>query len=493
MTLGSYPTTGLIDLVFCSCWGYPFFSIADRNATEASGTRRKSVYMKNSCYMLIEKYMNWIAVIVGLVPLGFLVFFVSQHYINVPFSDQWGLVPLIEKSLRGDLSFEDLWVQKNVHRILFPKIIMLSLAVKTHWDIAYEVAVSIILSCGIYVMILWQTFRTFSQQKLKQPIDAPILLSLFIFSLSQYENWLWGMQIQIFLNLFVVVAGLFILNNRLGYSHVIVAIILGFIATHSFANGLVYWVVGLIAVLFLPAKPKVRWIYIILWIVFGAITIFSFFYGYILKGQGVSGLLSNPASCLLYVFVALGAPVVAFHVNGAAIAGVSGICLFVLVVLYLLRKCHTPMEQLIPYICFALYAIGSAVLTSIGRGDLGIQQAASSRYITTSNLLWIANIVLLSLAFHRQSDGKNNLRTGKNYTVQAFFVFLLPFIILSYFTGMKSGVGLGNATRVARVSILVTYPETNLAVIRMLNYNRPIYARQMLDTLKHYHLSLFRE
>jgi len=66
------------------------------------------------------------------VPLGFLVFFVSQHYINVPFSDQWGLVPLIEKSLRGDLSFEDLWVQKNVHRILFPKIIMLSLAVKTH-------------------------------------------------------------------------------------------------------------------------------------------------------------------------------------------------------------------------------------------------------------------------------------------------------------------------------------------------------------------------
>jgi hypothetical protein len=47
------------------------------------------------------------------------------------------------------------------------------------------------------------------------------------------------------------------------------------------------------------------------------------------------------------------------------------------------------VRVLAPWIGMALYAIGTACITALGRVDNGLDQAMSSRYVTMANLLWI--------------------------------------------------------------------------------------------------------
>jgi hypothetical protein len=266
------------------------------------------------------------------------------------------------------------------------------------------------------------------------------------------------------------------------------------VATHSFANGLVYWVVGFVALLVLPAKPTTRWSTLALWFVCAAITLFSFYYGYtVSEQQRATRLLHDPIQGLLYVLVFLGTPIVNFHIVGAALAGVLGIGIFAASLSHLAQRRHVPVEHLLPYVCIGLYAIGSAGLTSMGRGGLGIQQAMSSRYITNANLLWISNIVLMSLAFALPPVEADALRPKRQSLGKALLLFLLPFFFYSYFAGMQTGAGLGNAVRLARQAILETYPNVDPNIMRVLNTNQHSLARQNLDKLAQYRLSLFRD
>ena len=62
----------------------------------------------------------------------------------------------IASYLDGELSFSDLWRTENVHRIFFPKLVMLPLARATSWNHAYEVGVIVVLAGATYAMILLQ-------------------------------------------------------------------------------------------------------------------------------------------------------------------------------------------------------------------------------------------------------------------------------------------------------------------------------------------------
>ena len=92
--------------------------------------------------------------ILALVPLAFLIWVVVHYAVAVPFMDQWDMVPLLEKTYHGELTFHDLWAQHNEHRPVFPQLIMLLLARLTHWNIHYELAVSITLALGIFAVFI---------------------------------------------------------------------------------------------------------------------------------------------------------------------------------------------------------------------------------------------------------------------------------------------------------------------------------------------------
>jgi hypothetical protein len=76
---------------------------------------------------------------------------------------------------------------------------MISLAVLTGWDTRYEVATNVILAVASFALLWLLLRRTFAHRTVLAV--AAFVVSVIVFSPSQYENWLRGWQIQWFLNL----------------------------------------------------------------------------------------------------------------------------------------------------------------------------------------------------------------------------------------------------------------------------------------------------
>ena len=247
--------------------------------------------------------------ILALVPLAFLIWVVAQYAVAVPFWDQWELVPLLEKTYHGELTCHDLWAQHNEHRILFPQIIMLLLARLTRWNIHYELAVNIMLALGIFAVFAHQVKITGRKLGIAGLPGAIPAISLIVFSVSQYQNWLWGWQLQMFLNLLAVAGGIALLaNETFRWSRFAAAALLGIVATYSFANGALFWPIGLMLLFFIKTGAGEKRPAIAGWILIGALTLGTYFYHYQKPEEhpSLSLIFKMPVEYAVYVFKYLG-------------------------------------------------------------------------------------------------------------------------------------------------------------------------------------------
>jgi hypothetical protein len=343
--------------------------------------------------------------LVALVPLAFLIWFVAQYSVNVPFVDQWDFVPLLEKMYQGHLTFSDLWAQHNEHRLIFPQLIMLPLARLTHWNIRYELAVNVILALGIFAVFVYQvkmTARRLAVGRLPWAIPA---VSLIVFSLSQYENWLWGWQITMFLNLLAVMSTIVLLaNDRFSWRRFAVATALGIVANYSFANGALVWPVGLVLLLVVTAGNPQRKAAISTWIGVGTLTVASYYYHYQKPEEHPSLIVifKMPLAYAAYVLKYLGGMCAQGLGGDTAGDGIFALIIGPLVTLAtawavwaLLRRKIADVRTLLPYFGMILYTVGSALITGVGRVGFGSNQALASRYCTMAVPFWVALVVFL--------------------------------------------------------------------------------------------------
>jgi hypothetical protein len=343
--------------------------------------------------------------LVALVPLLFLIWVVAQYSVNVPFVDQWDFVPLLEKMYQGNLTFHDLWAQHNEHRILFPKILLLLLARLTHWNIRCEMAVNVILALGIFAVFLHQvniTGRRLAVARLPWAVPA---ISLAVFSLSQYENWLWGWQLQMLLNLLAVLGAIVLLTNVVfGWRRFAAAAFLGVVANYSFANGALIWPIGLLLLFVVTAGVPQRKAAISGWIGVATLTLASYYYHY-QKPEDHPSLISifkMPLAYAAYVLKYLGG--MCAQGLGGDTAG-DGIFAFIIglvvtvvtawAVWVLLRRKIADLRTLLPYFGMILYTVGSALVTGVARIGFGSNQALASRYCTMTVPFWVAMVVFL--------------------------------------------------------------------------------------------------
>jgi len=337
--------------------------------------------------------------IMVLVPIIILIYFIFRYYVDAPFLDQWSLVPLLEKYCRNNLSINDLWAQHNEHRIFFPQLVMLLMAGATGWNIGFEVGINILLAVCLLIVIALQT------HKIKDGHWLLPAISILIFSLVQWENWLWGWQLQIFLNVLAVTAGLFLLSNdppkRRNF---IGALLLGIVASYSFANGILYWPIGFAILL---AGNYKKYNYVILWGIAGIMSIVLYFYGYhsISSHPSMLVLFRSPIEYLKYFFAYLGG---ALGKPNAILIGMGGLFIWSICIVFLKLNQKFEKKTLLPFIALGLYPIGSALLTGIGRTGFGYNQALASRYTTISNLFWISILFFLFIII---KSGKTKYQT----------------------------------------------------------------------------------
>lgn len=342
--------------------------------------------------------------VVGLItPLSTLLIIILLSS-NVPFYDQWRFVPLLDQFYANNISLETLWAQHNEHRIVFPRLLMLVLASISEWDIRVEIGAIWIMAVLIFLVLCRATNHQFDTldgtDRIHHPYKLYIAFSILIFSMVQVENWLWGWQITMFMSVLSTIVGYYALVfkpfKQIG--SLLFAILCGIIATLSFANGLLYWPIGLIIIVLDGQKKRFSITKLLLWVVVATAMYICYFTNY----QGVSHHpsfiygLQHPIRLVCYYIFFIGSPICqAWRLIAVNfIVGVFGLFTLVYLINFFWKQKRFFQGSFLFWHSLLLYVLFTAAITALGRSGFGLEQALSSRYVTISNLFWVWLIVV---------------------------------------------------------------------------------------------------
>jgi hypothetical protein len=427
-----------------------------------------------------------------LAPLAFLLYHVESYGVDVPYMDEWSMISAFDQYYSGSLRIIDLTAPHFEHRPFFPRTLILLMGTATGWNIKYELRINIafaFLTLALFCLLLWHS----------TPHDAGgdtvwlfPLLSVVVFSLRQSINWLSGWQIAIFLNILAVAGGLITLRfvDRRHWL-LIPSMLLGVVATYSFANGLLFWPLGLIAIAIAGFESRTRkTLYVLCFASVSVVAWITYFSRYTPEPRALQleGILREPWRYLKYVASYLGSPISSAR---ATKLGAFGIVIAGFAHWALLIKRRTKLQRVLPFSLLTLYAIGSAIGTGFGRGGFGIGQATTSRYVTFGNLLWISNLSLLFLIFvnnaMEQTRKPHVWRVGRWLSVALIIVIGLLALRESRMSAADFEA-FHRRVAPARVALL---EGTRPYLLRRIDINPRILLRYR-EVLKHYGLSVFR-
>lgn len=406
---------------------------------------------------------------------------VARYAVDVPFWDQWELVPLLD----GGPTLEQVVAPHNEHRIVVPRLIMLALAGATAWDTRFELAVGFLFALLGYLVLL-RAARRVALPLAPGWLPVAPAVALLAFSLAAWENWLWGWQLQIFGCVAAASGALTLLaGERLDRRRLVGAAALALIATYSFGVGALVWPIGL-GVLLLRADPERRR-RAGAWACAAALALAPLALDPVPPHHPAGTDLATIAA---YVLAYLGAPLAPTSPPGAAVAGGLGLVAFVAVTAALLRSGRLRREDLLGPCALAAFAVGSALVTAVARAGLGVWQATSSRYITISSLLWIGLVVLVD-ALGRPRRGEREPPVAPAVRVAAG-VLIAAVLALSFAASLEGRVWARQrsaAMRAARDAMREGRADD--AVLQPICPD-PAIVRERLRVLEARRLSLFR-
>lgn len=462
----------------------------------------------SACWCRLSRNGWWL---LAIVPFVFVVGVVVKYNVPVPFLDHWDLVPMLEKSYQGNLSFNDFWELHNEHRSLFHRLIFLGLARLTDWDIRYELAASILLALGIFGVLVWQVRRTaqdLGRPELRWAVPAT---SVIIFSMSQYQDWLWGIPFCIFLSVLAVVSSIVLLASQpFQWTRFVAATLLGIVASYSFGNGGLVWPIGLVMLSVVTAGKKERKPSLIIWAVVGALTMGFYFYHYEKPEEhpALTLLFQHPIEYAGYVLKFLGnicaeypGTNIGLDAACAVVYGLGATVALGWASRVLLRNKLVQLSALLPYLCLGLYSVASALLIGIGRLGLGSDQALMSRYCALSAPLWfslVIALILLVTSNPRQAESQTGGEVLEKERKAARWLLQAATILLV----LGSALALDGAQRMSRA---LAYAEARLLSLaanpsgeidyRALGFlhPRPAVILQYYPFLKQHRLSVFRD
>lgn len=369
-----------------------------------------------------------------------------KYCVDCPYWDQWEFVPLLAKSYAGHVTLGDLWAQHNEHRLIFPRIVMLLLAHATRWNTLYEQGLNVVLAGLIFLAAAVQARKTARTAGGRAFIWVLPMLSLLVFSVSQAENWFWGWQIQMFMNILAAVAGIVMLaGSRESLARFTIAIGLGVVSAYTFANGILYWPAGLLVLLMIGPDGKRRVLNARMgaWLIAAVVTSASYLYHYEHPADHppLTFALKHFVSWMQYVFVYLGSPCGIYMIPVATVTGILGLGLFGYSAWALLRSKRLAVADLAPYAGITFYSLGSAMVSGLGRLGFGVSQALSSRYVTMSNPMWISVFVLLACVLVRPHCQGGEKRAAPTRRMRALLIPLIVlFLLLSCATSLQQQV-----------------------------------------------------
>ena len=339
-------------------------------------------------YKTHKTALNIIFYFTVIFPIVFIAALILRYGVNVPTFDQWELVSYFQKFDAHTLTLTDIIAQHNEHRIAFPRIIMLGAGYFTNWNLVAEMMISLGIQVLSFILIWKAIRRTVKGEAAKVYI---VIASLVMFNPMQWENWLWGWQIQWYLTILGMITALYFCwylpLKRRPLNHVI-AITAATVATFSLAGGLVTWVL-LLVLLAIRKQAIALGLYTVAFLTNAAVYLHN--YHSVTGHTPITAMFNNQLEFFRYLCLYVGGAISNHH-QIAPIAGAIIIGSFlVLSIKAILEK----QKAAYFWIALGTFVLINAAMTGSGRFLLGPEQALASRYTSISLLLLLSVVMLV--------------------------------------------------------------------------------------------------
>jgi hypothetical protein len=426
-----------------------------------------------------------IVIVLILLPLIFLISNIYYFKVNVPWDDEWNFIPTINKFYTHTLPISDLWIPVNEHRIVLPMMIYLNLIKYTSWDNAYMLIPSVFLAIILFIFVSREIRKLFIYLHIKS-FWPFLFISIMIFSINQFENWILSGQFAVFLCIFALLLGLsIIIRSNLSPKSFFLAVSSGFISSISFGYGVLFWPLGLFFLIKNEIKHKKMYVY--LWLIISC-TILTFYFTN-LKVQAFTPFKLTFSRYFLnffaYIFLFIGRPlgVIFYHKPLLSVfMGILCVSFNISFFMIILKDKKINSRFLDIPLLFSLITIGCAVITALSRAGSGYEQAHSSRYISVANFIWISNIILITIVSQKMRKFSMVLRI-----IQTFFFIL---IISASIRSVKEMRIFSEMFREGRNAILRNTPLSDLP--KIVHPDHKNYIESVL-ILKKFKLSLYKK
>lgn len=437
-----------------------------------------------------QKWFSWVvAILLAVMLLVRMALLVARYHVNVPYLDQWWLLPVILRDREsGGLPWGYLWHQNAEHRLFFPKLVMVWLARYSGWDLRWELVENFVIA-GLSAILM--SYEFWSRQRLLGQKLWPWFLPLAcasIFTLAAYENWIWSWQLPYFL----VVLCTVLATSCIARIHRLPLLLVAgataaTIATFSFATGAAVWLASAATMLCLPTPPEQKRRIFLLWILCASTCFSGYLVGYeFLRWNDPVAAVFSVRHFAGYVCTYLGAALVPTHwVYPAAVLGFAYIVLGTGIILLIGRK-RNFAQAYAPFLGWWAFSVGAASLTAAGRSNVhDWTQAMSPRYITYSMVGWAG---LFAMGIIYWSSCQRQKRASRTIA-----------IVLAIFVADLLGMSLYGVRGLAGMSQQMREGAEELQELKDLVKLRKIYADpvQLRDEfgpqLKAHRLCLFKD
>lgn len=386
---------------------------------------------------------------------------ITAARVPLPVWDEWFTPGDLYRSwCVGTLSFGDLFVQHNESRKLFPRLLYLLLAQLHGWDVRDSMTLvfaEICLLCALLFLLLRKT-RGASAISL---LPAWTLMSFLCFAPVQFENFLWGIQLETFFPGVAVAIAALVNLSRLSFAgRALCNLALTIIATFTYANGLLLWALALPIPTGAPSRRTAAWCYIG-WFIACAFAVAAYFHGYEQPENVPAWELHgrNAADLALYPVLWVGAYFGSANVSAVAVGPFAitlGAVIFAASGVVMRRS--RDWRPFYPWLLLGGYSAASCALIAWGRSPMGVQQAMDARYKTFSLFFYLA---LVGGAFALYSTLALDLRRRRRLFVAAAAI-LVTFAAFAWFASYREGIATLESHRRSRLTMLRAYEWVNV-------------------------------
>lgn len=321
---------------------------------------------------------------VDVIPIALMVAITFLFTVEVPMSDDWDFVPIIQKMKDGTLDWNTLDTPYGGHKIAVPYLVLGGIAIATHWNTYVFRLVNLVLFIGAWMAIRPEAVR-----------DRRLLaVSIFFWSWDQWVAWIWNTPMCCTMAVVCVLWSLRLLKSGSALNF-LPAMLLAITGTFCHGTGVAVWPAAAYLIYFTPRPWAQK-------LAFAAILLFTA-YLFLQRPAVPVAYAPDPTKTLVdagtgksylampvFMLRTMGAPAGFLRMENSAI--VSAIGLLMLLLGGTWEKFRT--RPFIGAVLLAGLSMMGLVMVARGGGSFA-GQATDSRYGTMAVLFWVAIIMLV--------------------------------------------------------------------------------------------------